>query len=86
MTGGPRVSNVTGLASASDVANIGAHSAMTGVDGTGSNAAPLEDVNTDLGTIHTKLDQIINRLNNLRTKQTAILTALKSAGIMVTDN
>lgn len=50
------------------VTAIGAPTAVTGVDGTGSNAASKADVDTRLTAIHTKID--------------AILTALKNAELM----
>lgn len=49
--------------------------ALTGVDGTGSNAAPLAGVNTQLGVIR-------DCIADLAAKQSAILTSLKNAKIM----
>lgn len=52
---------------ADNVAALGAPTAVTGVDGTGSNAASKADVDTRLTAIHSKIDEI--------------LTALKAAGL-----
>jgi hypothetical protein len=55
-------------AQAASVALFGATTNLVGVDGTGSNAAPLAGTET--------------RLDNIETKINAILTALKNAGLM----
>ena len=55
-------------AQAASVALFGATTNLVGVDGTGSNAAPLAGTET--------------RLDNIETKINAILTALKAAGLM----
>lgn len=57
-------------AKAASVAAIGATSNLVGVDGTGSNAAPLAGTEARLDTIEAKVD--------------AILSALKAAGLMAT--
>lgn len=49
--------------------------ALTGVDGTGSNAAPLAGVNTELGNIK-------DGLASLGATQAAIIAALEAAGLM----
>lgn len=55
---------------AASVAAIGATSNLVGVDGTGSNAAPLVGTEARLDAIEAKVD--------------AILSALKAAGLMAT--
>lgn len=57
-----------GNAEAAVVAAFGATTNLVGVDGTGSNAAPLAGTETRLDAIETKIN--------------AILTALKDAGLM----
>lgn len=57
-------------AKAASVAAIGATSNLVGVDGTGSNAAPLAGTEARLDAIEAKVD--------------AILSALKAAGLMAT--
>lgn len=57
-------------AQAASVAAIGATSNLVGVDGTGSNAAPLAGTEARLDAIEAKVD--------------AILSALKAAGLMAT--
>ena len=52
------------------VANLGATSNLVGVDGTGSNAAPLVGTEARLDAIEAKLD--------------ALLTSLRAAGIIAT--
>jgi len=51
-------------------------SALTGVDGTGSNAAPLAGTNTRLGGHDTQIVALTSLVNSLRTK-------LIDAGILV---
>lgn len=58
-------------AKAANVAAIGATSNLVGVDGTGSNAAPLVGTESRLDAIEAKVD--------------AILAALKAAGLMATS-
>lgn len=55
-------------AQAASVTLFGATTNLVGVDGTGSNAAPLAGTET--------------RLDNIEAKINAILTALKNAGLM----
>ena len=55
-------------AQAAAVANLGTTTALVGVDGTGSNAAPLVETEARLDAIETKLD--------------ALLTALRTATII----
>jgi hypothetical protein len=55
-------------AQAASVPLFGATANLVGVDGTGSNAAPLAGTET--------------RLDNIEAKINAILTALKNAGLM----
>lgn len=50
------------------VANLAASSNLVGVDGAGSNAAPLAGTET--------------RLDNIETKLNALLTSLRNAGII----
>ena len=54
---------------AADVAALAAYVPVTGVDGTGSNAASKADVDTELAAAYVKIN--------------AILTALKNAGLML---
>jgi len=53
---------------AASVTALSAYVPVTGVDGTGSNAASKANVDTQLSAVYTKIN--------------AILTALKNAGIM----
>jgi hypothetical protein len=53
---------------ASSVAVIGTTSNLVGVDGTGSNAAPLAGTESRLDAVEAKID--------------AVITALKTAGLM----
>lgn len=57
-----------GNAQAAAVALLGATSNLVGVDGTGSNAAPLAGTESRLDAIEAKVD--------------AVITALKNAGLM----
>lgn len=59
-----------GNAQAASVALLGATSDLVGVDGTGSNAAPLAGTESRLDAIEAKVD--------------AVITALKNAGLMAT--
>lgn len=56
---------------AANVAALASWSNLSGVDGTGSNAAPLAGVNTTFSGLYTKIN--------------AILSSLKSAGIMASS-
>lgn len=71
---------------------------LVGVDGTGSNAAPLAGTETRLDALDTAVDALVDavntcaiasgvetRLDNLESKVNAILTALKDAGLMATS-
>ncbi len=53
---------------AASVAALAAYVAVTGLDGSGSNAASKADVDSQLGAVYTKIN--------------AILTALKNADLM----
>lgn len=77
--------NVAELTSSGDVTALGAHSDMTGVDGTGSNAAPLADVNTDIEAIHTQMDLISVQQAAIRTKLDAVIAMLGTSGLMSRD-
>lgn len=57
--------------SAANVAAMGATTNLVGVDGTGSNAAPLAGTESRLDAIEAKVD--------------AILTSLKNAGVMASS-
>ncbi|NJO48113.1 MAG: hypothetical protein HC840_00190 [Leptolyngbyaceae cyanobacterium RM2_2_4] len=59
-----------GNAQAASVAAIGATTDLVGVDGTGSNAAPLAGTESRLDAIEAKVD--------------AVIAALKAAGLMAT--
>ena len=59
------------LNKAANVAALGATTNLVGVDGAGSNAAPLAGTETRLDAIETKVD--------------AILTSMKNAGLMATS-
>jgi len=59
-----------GNAQAAAVAALGATAALVGVDGTGSNAAPLVGTEARLDAIEAKVD--------------AVIAALKAAGLMAT--
>lgn len=56
------------VAPAAHVANLAAYAPVTGVDGTGSNAASKADVDTELSAVYSKIN--------------AILAALEAAGLM----
>lgn len=60
--------DASGNSPAADVAALASYSNMSGVDGTGSNAAPLAASNTNFSAVYAKIN--------------AILTSLKNAGIM----
>lgn len=60
--------DAAGNSQAASVAALAAYSPVTGVDGTGSDAASKADVDTELGAVYTKIN--------------AILSALKAAGLM----
>lgn len=47
----------------SSVSALGTTTDLTGVDGTGSNAAPLVGTEARLDAIEAKLDELINALN-----------------------
>ena len=54
-----------------NVAALGATTVLTGVDGTGSNAAPLTGTETRLDDVEAKVDEVI--------------AALKAGGLMQRD-
>lgn len=58
-------------AQAANVAAMGSTTNLTGVDGTGSNAAPLAGTESRLDAIEAKID--------------AILSSLKAAGVMASS-
>ncbi len=71
---------------------------LVGVNGTGSNAAPLAGTETRLDALDAAVDALVDavntcaiasgvetRLDNLESKVNAILTALKDAGLMATS-
>ena len=55
---------------------------LVGVNGTGSNAAPLAGTQTALDDLATKEDEQDTAISALETKINAILAALQDAGIM----
>lgn len=99
-SGGAPAANVAAFSgtsnlTTSNVAAIGATANLVGVDGTGSNAAPLAGTESRLDVIEAKVDAVITalnlaaiasgaetRLDNIETKVNAILTSLVNASMM----